>query len=438
MHALYIHGRWHHGHMPPLLPRAPLTVAAAVLALSACANEPEAGKAPEPSPRPTASPTAGTSADTISPTQPTAEEQQRRDTRLIEAAWANDVGRARRLIRAGADVNHQDDTQQSAFLISTSEGYLDLLELTLRHGARIDDKDSFDGTGLIRAAERGHAAVVGRLIRAGIEHDHVNNLGWTALHEAVVLGDGDARALETVRVLVAGGVDINVPSGRTGQTPREHALDLGYGAIERTLAVAEQSLARPDRALLEAAAGGDADMVARALRAGADPEARDEARRTPLLLAVTDNRLEAARTLVHLGADPDALDDRHDTPWLVTGVTGSVPMAELLLTARPDLTIRNRFGGVSIIPASERGHVAYVRRVARTGIDLDHVNNLGWTALLEAVILGEGTRPWQDIVRILLGHDADPAIADADGVTALQHARDRGFDEIARMLARRG
>ena len=87
-----------------------------------------------------------------------------------------------------------------------------------------------------------------------------------------------------------------------------------------------------------------------------------------------------ARLLVALGADPDALDDRHDTPWLVTGVTGSVAMLEVLLPADPDLTIRNRFGGLSIIPASERGHVDYVRRVVKTDIDVNHVNDLGWTA----------------------------------------------------------
>ena len=130
-----------------------------------------------------------------------------------------------------------------------------------------------------------------------------------------------------------------------------------------------------------------------------------------------------ARLLVALGADPDALDDRHDTPWLVTGVTGSVAMLEALLPADPDLTIRNRFGGVSVIPASERGHVDYVRRVVQTGIDVNHVNDLGWTALLEAVILGDGSAPYQQIVRILLDAGADPAIADGDGVTALAARR---------------
>lgn len=199
-------------------------------------------------------------------------------------------------------------------------------------------------------------------------------------------------------------------------------------------AAGQPRLDDPDRALLAAATRGDTATVARALAQGADVETRDAHRRTPLLLAVTHDRVEAARLLLEHGASPDALDDRHDTPWLVTGVTGSVPMAELLLQHDPDLTIRNRFGGLSIIPASERGHVDYVRRVARSGIDVNHVNDLGWTALLEAVILGDGSAAYVEIVRLLLAAGADPAIGDRDGVTPLEHARARGHDGIAAVL----
>ena len=133
------------------------------------------------------------------------------DRRLIEAAFANDVEAARRLIAQGADVNAKDVTQQSAYLIATSEVGDDprLLELTLANGARVDDKDSYDGTGLIRAAERGHPRIVRRLLEAGIDRDHVNRLGWTALHEAVVLGDGGPDHVATVRALVRGGVDVD-------------------------------------------------------------------------------------------------------------------------------------------------------------------------------------------------------------------------------------
>ena len=158
------------------------------------------------------------------------------DRALIEAAFDNDVAAAERLIRRGADVNAKDDTQQSAYLIATSEVGDDprLLELTLESGARVDDKDSYDGTGLIRAAERGHPRIVRRLLEAGIDRDHVNRLGWTALHEAVVLGDGGPAHVAAVSELVRGGVDVNVPDG-DGVTALQHARERGFRAIVRAL-----------------------------------------------------------------------------------------------------------------------------------------------------------------------------------------------------------
>ena len=365
-------------------------------------------------------------------------EQARLDARLIAAAWANDVELASRLIERGADVDAQDDTQQSAFLIAASEGYVDLLDLTMRHGADLDSKDSFNGTALIRATERGHAAIAGRLVRAGIDIDHVNNLGWTALHESVILGDGTERYVDTVRVLVAAGADVGIPAVNDGLTAGEHAERMGQTAVATLLrkTADAEDVRRPaaQAGLLTAATDGDADAAALMLRSKADLEAHDGHDRTALLLASMYDRVPVARLLVALGADPDALDDLHDTPWLVTGVTGSVAMLEALLPADPDLTIRNRYGGVSVIPASERGHVDYVRRVVQTDIDVNHVNDLGWTALLEAVILGDGSAPYQEIVRILLDAGADPAIADGNGVKALEHARSSGQTEVARIL----
>lgn len=409
-----------------------------VLVLGGCVSEPDSdvGRGVD---RPTSpDSTAGDGPAAQEPRAATLgpEQQAALDRRLREAAWANDVPRARRLIGRGADVNAKDDTQQSAYLIATSEGYLDLLRLTLRHGAKVNDKDSWNGTGLIRAAERGHALVVGELLRAGIDRNHVNRIGYQAIHEAVWLGADTASYAATVRVLAAGGVELGRRSPSAGLTPLQMARERGFARLERILiqmTTAERP-ADPDAALLSAARRGSADAVAVALRAGADIEVRDERDRTALLLAATYDHVAVADVLVAAGADPDALDDRHDTPWLVTGVTGSVAMLESLLPANPDLTIRNRFGGLSPIPASERGHVDYVRRVVQTDVDIDHVNDLGWTALLEAVILGDGGPNHQDVVRILLEAGADPGIRDRDGRTALDQARQRGHREIAALL----
>lgn len=359
------------------------------------------------------------------------------DDQLREAAWNNDAARAQRLTAHGADVNAKDETVQSAYLIASSEGYLDLLRLTLRNGAEIDDKDSWNGTGLIRAAERGHYGVVGELLQAGIDRDHMNRIGYQAVHEAVWLGEDTDDYATTLRVLAAGGVRLDRPSRDEQLTPLQMARHRGYEGLERLLSrmTTDKPPADADAALLRAAAEGDADGVALALRAGANLEARDDHRRTALLLAATHDHVDVGIMLAALGADPDALDDRHDTPWLLTGVTGSVAMLEALLPANPDLSIENRYGGLSVIPASERGHVDYVRRVVLTGIDVNHVNRLGWTALLEAVILGDGGARHQEIIRILLAAGADRTIPDRDGVSALEHARSKGYEDVARVLS---
>ncbi len=419
------------------MPRLTLAALPLALVLTACAGDGPAAP-PDASGGATRTPASATSTGTGPPAEPGPAEQARLDRQLRDAAWNDDVALADRLIRQGADVNAKDDTEQSAYLIATSEGRLELLRLTLRNGARVNDKDGWNGTGLIRAAERGHGLVVGELLRAGIDRDHVNRIGYQAIHEAVWLGRDTASYATTVRVLAAGGVELSRRSPSAGLTPLQMARARGHHGLERILNHVTNAArpADPNAALLRAAREGDADAVAVALRAGAGIETRDEHDRTALLLASTHDHVAVAQLLVALGADPDALDDRHDTPWLVTGVTGSVAMAEALLPANPDLTIRNRYGGLSPIPAAERGHVDYLRRVVRTDVDLDHVNDLGWTALLEAIILGDGGPAHREIVAILLDAGADPAIADRAGVTPLQHAERRGYDAIARLLRR--
>ncbi len=109
-------------------------------------------------------------------------------------------------------------------------------------------------------------------------------------------------------------------------------------------------------------------------------------------------------------------------------------MLQEVLRAEPDVTRTNRFGGTALIPAADRGHVEMVRALLLTDVDIDHVNDLGWTALLEAVILGDGGHAHQEIVRLLVAAGARTDIADRDGVTPLEHARRAGHDEIAELL----
>jgi hypothetical protein len=98
----------------------------------------------------------------------------------------------------------------------------------------------------------------------------------------------------------------------------------------------------------------------------------------------------------------------------------------------------NRYGGTALIPACHYGHVATVRELLATKIEVDHVNNLGWTALLEAVTLGDGGAAHTEIVRLLVAAKANPNITDRQGITPFQHAQGRGYREIAAILGRAG
>ena len=124
---------------------------------------------------------------------------------MRSAAWVGDVAEARRLIAAGADANARDQAGLSAFLLSAGNSDLDLLDLMLANGGDLTGLDRYQRTGMMRAATCGHAAAVARLARAGVDVDQVNRLGWTALHEAIVVGDGSERYRDVVAILLLAG-----------------------------------------------------------------------------------------------------------------------------------------------------------------------------------------------------------------------------------------
>jgi protein-L-isoaspartate(D-aspartate) O-methyltransferase len=155
---------------------------------------------------------------------------------LVAAAYRNHLEIAELLIAAGADVNMKDNTLQSAYLISTCEvgDNTELLKKTLKAGADVYATDSYNGTGLIRAADRGFVEIIRELLKTDIRVNHVNNLGWTALLEAIILGDGGSRHTEIVRLLVEAGADVNLPD-KDGVTPLTHAKKKNFTEIVKIL-----------------------------------------------------------------------------------------------------------------------------------------------------------------------------------------------------------
>ena len=184
-------------------------------------------------------------------------------------------------------------------------------------------------------------------------------------------------------------------------------------------------------------APGDAgDIDYRLLAAGAHVAGKFTKR--AFLLAVAGGHNEVARALIDAGADINAVAVNMDTPWMLAGALGRAEMLAQMLPKGPNYALRNRFGGNALIPACERGHVEAVEVLLKSKIPIDHVNNLGWTCLLEIVILGSDGPRHVKVLDMVLAAGANVNIADKDGVTPLQHARKRGFKELAKRLEAKG
>jgi ankyrin repeat protein len=204
------------------------------------------------------------------------------------------------------------------------------------------------------------------------------------------------------------------------------------------LTEARAAMTETGTALLTAAANGDWEGVRALITPGGALDAQDAQGRTALLMAVDRNQIEIARALISAGASVNVQAANKDTPWLLAGAQGRTEVIQAMLGAKPDLSIRNRYGGNALIPACERAHVKAIKLLLTSGIDVDHVNNLGWTCLLEIVILGDGGPRHQEAARLILTAKADPNLADRDGVTPLTHARARGQKEVAALIEAAG
>ncbi|MEM9471337.1 MAG: ankyrin repeat domain-containing protein [Pseudomonadota bacterium] len=156
-------------------------------------------------------------------------------TAMHIAAFASHDGIVTALASAGADPNRLDNGKYDIITIAAVANDAEMVRTAVKAGGSAKNITSvYDGTALIAAAHLGHWESVEVLIAAGAPLDHVNNLGWTVLIEAVVLGDGGPRHVKTVRLLVEAGADRSI-TDRDGNTPLDLAKRRGYEDMIRIL-----------------------------------------------------------------------------------------------------------------------------------------------------------------------------------------------------------
>jgi len=191
--------------------------------------------------------------------------------------------------------------------------------------------------------------------------------------------------------------------------------------------------------LWKAAGKNDITAIKKLIQEGVNIEANDTRRRTALMIATHEQNNEAAKALIDAGANVNALDDMHDSPFLYAGASGYTQIVSYCLEHGADFAVFNRYNGTALIPACERGHVETVKELLkRKDFPIDHINRLGWTALLEAIILSNGGPAHVQIVQLLVNAGCNVNIADKDGITPLTHASKKDFKHIVAILEKAG
>jgi ankyrin repeat protein len=191
--------------------------------------------------------------------------------------------------------------------------------------------------------------------------------------------------------------------------------------------------------LIQAAERQETEQVSRLIEKGADINTQDSEGRTAAMIATYNNDVETAKILIEAGADVNIQDNIENNPFLYAGAEGYIEILKLTIAAGADPALTNRYGGTALIPASEHGYVDVIEELlTNTDIDINHVNDLGWTALLEAIILNDGNEKQQQTVKLLIDHGADVNIPDNNNVTPLQHAREKGLKDIEQILLKAG
>jgi len=359
---------------------------------------------------------------------------ERGRTAVMAATHANKTETVRALIEAGADIDIRDNRLDNPFLYASAEGLYEIVNLTIEAGANTRLTNRFGGTALIPAAERGHVSIVYELLtRTDVDVNHVNDLGWTALLEAIVLSDGGPRHQQIVQLLVDHSADVTIPD-KNGVTALEHARARGFKEIEQILLAAQAR----DMQMIVAAGGGDIETVRQLLAQGANVKAQDENGRTALIAAAYRNDLAIVDVLIQAGADVNVQDNTQQSAYLISTSEGYLELLRLTLRAGADVHSTDSYNGTGLIRAADRGHVEIIRELLKTDIEIDHVNNLGWTALLEAIILGDGGTRHTEVVRLLVEAGADVNLADSNGITPLAHARQRGHNRMVEILVSAG
>ncbi|ALS61460.1 ankyrin repeat domain-containing protein [Pandoraea norimbergensis] len=183
-------------------------------------------------------------------------------------------------------------------------------------------------------------------------------------------------------------------------------------------------------ALFKAVTFNDTKAVAEALKAGVDPNTRDEKGNPLLVIAMREKSVDVARLLINNDkTDLDATNAAGENALMLASLQGLTPMVKLMIDKEAEV---NKKGWAPLHYAATSGNDEIVQLLLDASAYVDAESPNGTTPLMMAARGGHITT-----CKVLLDGGADVRLKNQLGLTAIDFANQSNQKEIADGLRKR-
>ncbi|XP_065537316.1 ankyrin repeat domain-containing protein 6 isoform X4 [Lathamus discolor] len=253
--------------------------------------------------------------------------------RLLVAAHKGQVENVVQLINRGAKHG------RTPLHLAAHKGHLHVVRVLLKAGCDLDIQDDGDQTALHRAAVVGNTDVIATLIQEGCALDRQDKDGNTALHEACWHGFS-----QSAKVLVKAGANV-LAKNKAGNTPLHLACQNSHSQSTRVLLLggsrADLKNNAGDTCLHVAARYNHLPIIRVLLSAFCSVHEKNQAGDTALHVAAALNHRKVVKLLLEAGADTSVVNNAGQTPLEVARQHNN-PEVALLLTKASQVSRFNR------------------------------------------------------------------------------------------------
>ncbi|KAM3843915.1 death-associated protein kinase 1 isoform 1-T2 [Vipera latastei] len=276
------------------------------------------------------------------------------------------------------DVNQPNKHGTPPFLIASGCGNIQMLQLFLKRGARVDVQDKAGSNAIYWASRHGHIETLKFLHTNKCPLDVRDKSGETALHVASRYGH-----VEVVHYLCSIGSNPNFQD-KEEETPLHCAAWHGYFLVTKALCTAGCNVniknKEGETPLLTASARGYHDIVECLAEHGADLDATDKDGHIALHLAVRRCQMEVVKMLISRCCSIDFQDRHGNTPLHVACKDGNVPIVMALCEANCNIDMTNKYGRTPLHLAANNGILDVVRYLCLSGANVEALTSDGKTA----------------------------------------------------------